>query len=107
MNNTAPPMAEPESGMAQLQSLLLKSIEDLRAGSIQPQQARAINDIGQTLVNSAKAEIELARITKTHRSSFIPNNLPAPRQTANGQGEVTPNGPSHAWPGITHRTKDD
>src|SRR5256885_7203159 len=62
--------APPEtSGMGQLQSLLLQTIKDLRSGATTPQIARAITDIGQTLVASSRAEIEFADRKSTRLNS--------------------------------------
>lgn len=98
------------SGMGQLQSLLLQTIKDLRNGSTTPQIARAITDIGQTLVASSRAEIEFARITKASRVGFLDSpalQAALPRPTADGSGLTAPLSPSGPWQGLIHRTSDE
>ncbi|QPR34494.1 hypothetical protein I6G96_26840 [Delftia acidovorans] len=98
------------SGMGQLQSLLLQTIKDLRNGSTTPQIARAITDIGQTLVASSRAEIEFARITKASRVGFLDSpatQAALPRPTADGSGHTTPLPPGQPWQGLVHRTSDE
>lgn len=96
------------SGMAQLQQMLLDSIRDLRAGTLKAPEARAINDIGTTLVSSARAEIEHARITKRLTAGFLESpQTPEPQRTANGSGVVTPLPAGSPWPGRQHRISDD
>ncbi|MDX4955317.1 hypothetical protein [Delftia acidovorans] len=98
------------SGMGQLQSLLLQTIKDLRNGSTTPQIARAITDIGQTLVASSRAEIEFARITKASRVGFLDSpalQAALPRSTADGSGHTTPLPPGQPWQGLIHRTSDE
>ena len=98
------------SGMGQLQSLLLQTIKDLRSGATSPQIARAITDIGQTLVASSRAEIEFARITKASRVGFLDSpalQAALPRPTADGSGHTTPLPPGQPWQGLVHRTSDE
>ncbi|EPD44829.1 hypothetical protein HMPREF9701_00418 [Delftia acidovorans CCUG 274B] len=98
------------SGMGQLQSLLLQTIKDLRSGATTPQIARAITDIGQTLVASSRAEIEFARITKASRVGFLDSpalQAALPRPTADGSGHTTPLPPGQHWQGLVHRTSDE
>jgi hypothetical protein len=96
--------------MGQLQSLLLQTIKDLRSGATTPQVARAITDIGQTLVASSRAEIEFARITKASRAGFL--DSPAlkshtPKHTGDKTGLIAPLSPSGPWKGLVHRTSDE
>lgn len=95
------------SGMAQLQQMLLDSIRDLRAGTLKPAEARAINDIGTTLVSSARAEIEHERITKRLTSNFLEKLEAEPRPTRSGSGTVTPLPAGSPWPGRRHQMGDD
>lgn len=96
------------SGMSQLQTLLLESIRDVRAGKLQPQQAKAINEIGATLVSSARAEIEHARITKRLSAGFLEKPGDAQHQrTANGSGIVSALPANSPWPGRQHRISDE
>ena len=51
------------------------------------ERARAISDIAQTLINSAKVEVEYIRVTGRNGSGFIPDakqQLPAPADSARG-----------------------
>lgn len=42
----------------ELRNILFKTMEDLRAGKMDVQKAKAISDISQTIINSAKVELE-------------------------------------------------
>jgi hypothetical protein len=54
-----------------LREHLFSVIEGVRAGSVKVDQARVVNDLAQTLVNSAKVEIEYLRATKRNSSRFL------------------------------------
>ena len=67
-------------------------------------RARAVSDVAQTIINSAKVEIEHMKVAGGEGSGFIPSErptIPAPRGTVD-------QGPSiskiiEQWPGVTVR----
>lgn len=57
-----------------LRDELFQALKDLRAGKINAEQAKGISEIGQTIVNSAKVEVDYARVTEQRSGSgFIPD----------------------------------
>ena len=95
------------AGMASLQDIIMQSLRDVRAGTLDVPKAKAVNDLAQTLINSAKVEVEFLRATKRTRSRFFADQEADPeRLTGNGAGVVrqVANGP---WQGLVHRTRDD
>lgn len=80
--------------MEDLRERLFATIDGLRDGSIDVARARAITDVAQVIVNSAKVETEVMKATRHRGSGFIPEALPAPAEpTKPGQPRlVSPHG---------------
>lgn len=95
-----------QAGMASLQDIIMQSLRDVRAGTMNSAQARSVNDLAQTLINSAKVEVEFLRATKRSNSAFFQGAQPEGKVTHSGNGTVqrVANGP---WQGLVHRTRDD
>ena len=94
---------ETPTGMASLQDILMQSIKDVRSGSMDASTAKALNEMAQTLINSAKVEVEFMRATKRSESRFFQHGVEStPRQQCGTQKIV--NGP---WTGLVHHIKDD
>ena len=94
---------ETPTGMASLQDILMQSIKDVRSGAMETSTAKALNEMAQTLINSAKVEVEFMRATKRSESRFFQNGFePTPRERGGAQKIVT--GP---WTGLVHHIKDD
>lgn len=101
------PNTEQNKGMAELQSILMQTLKDVREGTVQSDQAKTINSIAQTLINSAKAETEYLRTVKKTGSSFFCDTgaVDEKRITQGRQGDITHNtGP---WTGLVHQIRDD
>ena len=92
--------------MASLQDILMQSLRDVRAGTMSPSNASSVNALAQTLINSAKVEIDFMRATKRTSSQFFNSAPHTERLTKNGDGVVreTAQGP---WAGLTHTMLDD
>lgn len=59
--------------LAGLRAVLFDTLRGLKDGSVKPEQAKAINDVGQTLINSAKLEVDYLRATGANvGTGFIP-----------------------------------
>ena len=59
-------------------------------------RAKAINDVAQTIINSAKVEVDAMRMIGITGTDFIPANLPEPKKERSNI--------SHPKPGVTvHR----
>lgn len=62
-----------ENDINGLRSILFDTLERLSTNDIDTDQAKAISDTAQTIINSAKLEIEFARVTgKGMNTTFIP-----------------------------------
>lgn len=61
-----------------LRAVLFETLRGPKDGSVKPEQAKAINDVGQTLINSAKLEVDYLRATGGNvGTGFIPVCGPA------------------------------
>ena len=52
-----------------LRELLFETMRDLRAGTIEVNCAKVINDTAQTIINSAKVEVEYIKATGAQTSN--------------------------------------
>lgn len=59
------------ANMASLQAALMQAMHDVRDGNLDLDKAKAVNDIAQTLVGSAKVEIDFLRATNSAQSAFF------------------------------------
>ena len=94
-----------------LRSTLFSVLEGLKDGTCKIDQAKAINETAQTLINTAKVEVDFMRASgKVIDSEFLPT-LPAPYATpesvrkaltATGQQTTVPTPGGNV---ITHRMR--
>lgn len=54
-----------------LRTALFSTLEGVRAGTIDLDKARAVNEIGKTIVETAKVEVDYLRATGGGESTFI------------------------------------
>ena len=54
-----------------LRAALFDTLAAVKAGTIELDRARAVNELGKTLIDSAKVEVEYLRTTGGGESSFI------------------------------------
>lgn len=63
-----------------LREAMFDTLADLRAGKITVEQAKAVSDIGQTIINSAKVEVDYIRANNGGETPFLEStgndNLP-------------------------------
>lgn len=85
----------------------MQSIRDVRSGTLDVSKAKAVNSIAQTLINSAKVEIDFYRANKRHSSQFLQGSNPSPQATQGSQGETEKLPAASPWQGLTHRTRDE
>lgn len=64
---------------------MFDTLASLKKGDITVEQAKAMSEIGQTIINSAKAEIEFVKATGVAGSGFIPDGSTRPALTNNAQ----------------------
>lgn len=60
-----------------LRAALFETLRDVRSGSIELDRARAINELGKTLVDSAKVEVDYLKAAGGGESSFIDSAIGA------------------------------
>jgi hypothetical protein len=92
-----------------LRERLFDAIDGVKNGTLAVDKARAINDLGQAVINSAKVEVDYLRVSAQKQSRFIGSSAPA--LPAPG-GEGAPPAPATPLPnGIVgvrrHLMKDD
>lgn len=79
-----------------LRTILFETMRGLKNGTIDLDKAKAVSDIGQVIINSAKVEVDAMRANGIEGSGFIPAALPSP-----GSSNV-----SHPRKGVTvHRCR--
>lgn len=54
-----------------LRQTLFETLEGIKSGKVSLEQARAINEISKTMVDTAKVEVEFLRVTDEKISNFI------------------------------------
>lgn len=54
-----------------LRAALFETLQAVKAGEIELDKARAVNEIGKTLLDSAKVEVEYLRTTGQGSSQFL------------------------------------
>lgn len=65
---------EGSNSLAALRAHLFDAIKSVKAGTLDLDKARVVNDIGRTLVDSAKVEVDYLRTTGGQQSPFIESN---------------------------------
>jgi hypothetical protein len=76
--------------LSDLRAALFETLEGVKSGTIDLDKARAINDIGKTLIDSAKVEVQyLEAIGGTGDSPFIAPPDDQPTQLPNGIVGIT------------------
>lgn len=67
----------PTKTMDDLRTALFATLEGVKNGTVAIDQARAVNEIGKTLIDSAKVEVDYLRVSGGGESSFIPTAIGA------------------------------
>lgn len=62
----------PRNKIEDLRNHLFLTLEKLHDGDIDLETAKAIKDVGQVIVNSAKVEVDFVKVTEGRGSGFIP-----------------------------------
>lgn len=71
-----------ENNLTALRAELFATLRGLKSGSVDLDRARAVNELGKTLIDTARVEVDYLRATGGGESSFIDtaagsDNLPA------------------------------
>lgn len=81
----------------ELRKILFDAIRDVKDGKLDPAKAKVIQELGQTLVNSAKVETDYLKVTgRKGGTGFIPGLvLEGPKPATNGhavgyEGKINP-----------------
>lgn len=63
-----------------LREALFQTLEGVKAGTLDIDKARAVNDVAKTIVDTAKVEVDYLRVTDGKSSGFIdqPKQEPLP-----------------------------
>lgn len=100
-------MNEQSKTIDDLRTALFSALEGVRAGTLDLDKARAMNEIGKTIVESAKVEVQYLEATGGGESTFISSAIGAanvPKGLPNGTRTVPQ--PEGGWPpGITSVTQ--
>lgn len=63
-----------ERNIVDLRAVLFETIQGIKCGQIDIEKAKAINELSQTIINSAKVEVDHMRIAGSQSASdFIPS----------------------------------
>ena len=81
--------------ISDLRAALFDALQGVKNGTLDLEKARAVNEIGKTLIDSAKVEVEYLRVTGGGESTFI-------EPTADTNPAALPNGISGI---VRHRLK--
>lgn len=80
-----------------LRERLFDAIDGVKSGSLTVDKARAINDLGQAIINSAKVEVDYLRVSAEKKSRFLGPAVPVlPAPDAAGSPPAAP--PAKALP---------
>lgn len=64
--------------LAALRTALFNALQDVRSGTMDLDKARAVNELGKTLVDTARVEVEFIKVTEGTESDFIESKEPPP-----------------------------
>lgn len=78
-----------------LREHLFGALRGLTSGTIDVDKAKAIGDVAQVIINSAKVEIDHIKVTGQGSSGFITDAPPAMTKTATGTKHVNGNTTIH------------
>lgn len=81
--------------IADLRTALFDALQGVKDGTLDLDKARAINELGKTLIDTAKVEVDFLRVTEGDSSEFLAPTPATPRLT-HGAG-------SPGWPGAVTR----
>jgi len=62
--------------LAAVRAALFNTLQDVRSGAIDLDKARAVNELGKTLVDTARVEVEFIKVTEGSASAFIESKQP-------------------------------
>lgn len=83
--DSAPPAGGQTNNLQALREALFDTLRGVKAGTVDLDRARAVNELGKTLVDSAKVEVEYLKTAGSGESGFIEGG---PKE----QREALPNG---------------
>jgi len=75
--------------ITELRSVLFDTLRDLRAGKMDAAQARSINNTAQTLINSAKLEVEHLKVVGGTGTGFVSSGIDRSGELPKGITGVT------------------
>ena len=73
-------MGNESNNIVHLRAILFETMRKLKDGTINIENAKAVSDIGQVIINSAKVEVDAMRAAGIEGSGFIPTAPPSDQQ---------------------------
>jgi hypothetical protein len=67
----------PNNDLAALRALLFEAIREVKTGAMDLNRARLVNEIGKTLVDSGRLQVDYLRLTDGERADFMEPPAPA------------------------------
>jgi hypothetical protein len=90
-----------------LRDRLFAAIDGVKSGNIPVDKARAINDLGQTIINTAKVEVDYLRVSAQKQSRFLAPGAPSLPGPAGEAGTPAAPSPGNGILGVRrHLLKD-
>jgi len=68
-------MTTQTNDISALRSILFDALRAVKAGDMSPEQAKGVNELAQTLINTAKVEVDFIRATGGTGTGFVPLEL--------------------------------
>lgn len=59
------------NNITELRDVLFEALRDLKSGKIKKEDAKAISEVAQTIINSAKVEVDYSRHTGRRTTGFL------------------------------------
>lgn len=100
------PIAQPINGITDVRTVLFDTLRALssKENPMELDRAKEINEVAQTLINSAKVEIDALRVIGGSGSGFIQALPPVKPGQKPALGEPQRPGITHPQPGVTRHT---
>lgn len=98
MSNPADTSSTERQDVAELRRHLFETLQAVRAGSIDLDRAKMVNDIGRTLIESARVEVAFLEATGGERSAFLEASTKPAAPALSPPPESAPQAPQATWP---------
>lgn len=93
------PSSSNSNDITALRDALFETLRGVRSGAVDIDKARLVNELGKTLIDTARVEIDFLKATGGDTSTFLGSS---PQPPAIGNGMPSPHNP-FPHPGKQHR----